>query len=133
MRGSGLVLALLFSQIAAACAPAAADPVIDTWPVGEAADCAELRSCPDLIRVGLAGLDERDPGHAPVATARVHREGALVDPSTGQQILMIRSGGCCHVLVVQLTDGSTLAIGVGYPGISDEAVAIHWEEALLRR
>ena len=40
---------------------------------------------------------------------------------------MIRSGGCCHVLVVELADGSTRAIGVGYPGISQEAVAIPWE------
>lgn len=132
MRGSALVLALLVGQVAGACAPAATGPIIDTWPVGEAADCAEVRSCADLIRVGLAGLDERDPGHAPVAAARVHREGALVDPATGQQILMIRSGACCHVLVVQLTDGSTRAIGVGYPGISDQAVAIPWETIVQR-
>ena len=84
-------------------------------------------SCQEEIRVALAGLDARDPGHAAVVSARLHREGAVFDPATGNQILMTRSGSCCQVLVVELADGTTSAIGVGYPGISQEAVAIPWE------
>lgn len=124
-----LVFALLFGLVAGGCAPAA-DRIIDSWPVGEPVQCADARSCDELVNVGLAGLNARDPGHPPVVRARLHREGAISDPSTGQQILMIRSGGCCQVLVVQLTDGSTRAIGVGYPGISNVPVAIPWETVL---
>ncbi len=132
MGGHALVVVLLGGLVAGSCAPAA-DPIIDTWPVGEAVDCAETPSCDELTRVGLAGLNERDPGHAPVVAARLHTEGAFVDPTTGDTILVVRSGGCCQVLVVRLMDGSTRAIGVGFPGISDKAVAIPWEETLLRR
>lgn len=133
MSGPALVLVLLGALLAGSCAPAAADPIIDTWPVGEAVDCAQPPSCDELTRVGLAGLTTRDPGHAPVLEARLHREGAFVDPTTGETILTVRSGGCCHVLVVRLTDGSTRAIGVGFVGVSDRPIAIPWEETLLRR
>ena len=133
MGGPALVLVLLGALVAGSCAPAAADPIIDTWPVGEAVDCAQTPSCDELTRVGLVGLNERDPGHAPVAEARLHREGAFLDPTSGDTILVVRSGGCCQVLVVRLMDGSTRAIGVGFPGISNKAVAIPWEETTLHR
>jgi hypothetical protein len=38
-----------------------------------------------------------------------------------------RTGGPFRVLVVVLADGTTHAIGVGYPGISQTAIAIEWE------
>ena len=123
-----LGLAILGTLVLGACLPAARDPVIDTWPVGPPLDCVEDLRCPELMRVGLAGLRQRDPGHAAVVGARLHREGTLVNPVTGDTILMIRSGGCCKVLVVELADGSTRAIGVGFPGISDKAIAVPWEE-----
>lgn len=121
-----LIMALLVGLFAAACKPAA-DPVIDTWPIGEALECADARYCDELVRVGLAGLSQRNPGHARVVASRLHHEGGFIDPSTGHGILTTRSGGCCKVLVVELADGSARAIGVGYPGVSDEAVAIPWE------
>jgi hypothetical protein len=120
-----LVLALVTGLVAGGCAPAA-DPVIDSWPVGEPLDCPDAGRCAELVRVGLEGFDERDPGHAPVVATELHREGGFVDPS-GRRILTTRSGGCCQVLLMRLADGSTRAIGVGYPGVSDEAIAIPWE------
>ncbi len=107
-------------------------PVIDTWPVGDELNCAELATCAELTRVGLTGLALRDSGHAPVIKTHLHAEGAIIDPATGHQILTTRSGGCCHVLVVDHTDGTTSAIGVGFPGVSREAVAIDWETITAR-
>ena len=104
------------------------DPVIDTWPIGEVIDCVSAR-CEEEVRVALVGLAARDPGHAAVVSTRLHNEGALFDPGSGNQVLMTRSGACCHVLVAELADGTTRAIGVGYPGISPTAVAIPWEIA----
>ena len=94
-------------------------PVVDTWPIGdEAVDCSEIR-CDELVAAGLAGLAERDPGHAEVVEAKLHAGGSPTAPVTF-------SGVCCWVLVVDLADGSTRAIGVGYPGISDEPAAVPW-------
>ncbi|HEY7523965.1 MAG TPA: hypothetical protein VH720_09990 [Candidatus Limnocylindrales bacterium] len=122
--------ALAVSLVAAACTPTqAADPIVDTWPIGEAYDCPEGAACQDLIRVGLAGLDARDPGHPPAVATQLHHEGTFEQPKTRKRIVMTRSGRCCQVLVVRLADGSTHAIGVGYPGVSKEAVAIPWEMA----
>jgi hypothetical protein len=105
------------------------DPVVDTWPVGPELSCDEAHRCTELTRVGLAGLDARDPGHAPVASTNLHGEGTLVDPQGGR-IILNRSGGPFGVLVVVLRDGTTHAIGVGYPGISQTATAIPWEVTL---
>jgi hypothetical protein len=127
VRTASLVLAMCIGFGAGACS-LAADPVIDTWPIGAALDCPDAASCAELVRVGVQGLDQRDPGHAQVVATYLHQEGAFVDPTTGDRIFMQRSGGCCHVLVVELADGSTHAIGVGFPGVSDQAVAIPWEE-----
>lgn len=124
---NAFVAALLVGLIAGACSPAA-DRVIDTWPIGEVIESRGDASCAELVTVGLAGLADRDPGHAAVVAAHLHREGSFVDPS-GKTILLKRSGGCCQVLVVELTDGSTRAIGVGYPGISNKAMAIPSEIA----
>lgn len=119
------VLAVTF----AACGLARGDPVVDTWPAGAAWACAEdaATRCQALIAAGLRGLDDRDRGHPPVASATLHAEGADYDRQTGAMILMQRSGGCCQVLVVRFADGSQAAIGVAFPGVSRTAIAIPWE------
>jgi hypothetical protein len=122
-----LLITVLIAAIGACSLMATTDPVIDTWPIGKPVDCrAEATRCEELINVGLAGLAARNPGHAPVVGVRLHAEGAFVDPVTGNQFLMTRSGGCCRVLVLELADGRVHAIGVGNLGISDEAAAIPW-------
>jgi hypothetical protein len=127
--------------------------VIDTWPVGVAVGCngpvtggsfvpatppdvneqdADVRvmaDCPELVGTALRGLGARDQGHAAVASVAIHREGTIIDPATGDRILFARSGSCCYVLVADLEDGSRHAIGVGYPGISTEPIAVDWEAA----
>jgi len=103
------------------------DQIIDTWPVGAAVDCQRLPTCDELVAVGLEGLAAREPGLGSIVATQLHVEGTFVDASTGDRVLMTRSGDCCRVLVVELADGTRHAIGVGYPGISDKAVAIDWE------
>ena len=105
------------------------DPVVDTWPIGPEVPCDEANHCAEMTSAGLAGFDARDPGHAPVVSASLHAEGALVD-AQGRRILLTRSGGPFGVLVVVLGDGTTHAIGVGYPGISQTPMAFPWEAAL---
>lgn len=107
----------------------AADPVIDTWPVGVALTCeafSEPGRCAELVRVGLEGFDGRDPGHAAVVSTELHSEGLALDRN-GDRFMYTRSGSCCSVLVMTLADGSVHAIGVGYPGISPHAIAIDRE------
>lgn len=99
--------------------------VVDTWPVGDPLACVPEDRCPELVAAGLAGLAARDGELAVVATW-LHHEAARVDPVTGDQILSTRSGSCCDVLLVRLADGSERAIGVGFPGISQEPVVFDW-------
>jgi hypothetical protein len=140
--------------IAAACAAGPTlqpDPVIDSWPIGSALECAgpvtdgtfvpmltpdasesdaDLNvqgNCTDMVLEALRGLDARDAGHAETSSVAIHREGTSIDPETGNVIIWARSGACCSVLVAELVDGSRSAIGVGYPGISTEPIAIEWE------
>ena len=101
-----------------------ADPIIDSWPIGPARGCdLDAARCDARVLAGLAGLDGRDPGHGAVDSWELHVEGAFSDALSGQRRLVNRSGGCCQVLVMKLTDGSTRAIGVGYD-FSDTAVAV---------
>jgi hypothetical protein len=125
-RRPGLVATVALGLVLCGCG-VTPDPLIDTWPVGASAACPDTQRCEALVAAGLAGLDARDPGHAAVVATELRDEGVILDPSTGHQILMARSGGCCAVLLVRLADGTTRAIGVGYPGISREPVAIPWE------
>jgi hypothetical protein len=140
--------------IAAACAAGPtvqADPAIDSWPIGAEVGCAGpvtdgtfvpmltpeasetdadlkvLGNCTEMVLEALRGLDARDPGHAAVRSVAIHREGTMIDPATGKMIIWARSGACCSVLVAELADGSRSAIGVGYPGISTEPIAVEWE------
>jgi hypothetical protein len=100
-----------------------AAPVIDGWSVGPEVSFVDAER--ELL-LGLARdhLDRRDPGHAVVVRATLHAEGAVVDPVTGDQILMTRSGGASRIAVFELADGTVTAIGVGYPGISREPVVL---------
>jgi hypothetical protein len=109
------------------------DPVINGWPIGSGTDCGRRDDCDELVMVGLAHLDRRDPDHAAVATAELHDEGVLVDPSTGNVILVERSGGGCNVLVVTLIDATKHAIGVCYPGISTTPMAFDHGPRLRQR
>ena len=86
-----------------------------------------MASCRELVLEALRGLAARDRGHAAVTSVAIHREGTVIDSATGKQILFARSGGCCYVLVADLEDGSRHAIGVGYPGIWTEPIAVEWE------
>ena len=102
------------------------DPIIDSWPVGAAYECQDesgQTQCADMVRVGLAGLDTRDPGHAPVVATQLHREVAFTDDFSGEQKRVNRSGSC-SVLVVDLADGSTRAIGVCYVGRGEVPIAV---------
>ncbi len=100
------------------------DRVVDGWPIGSEVICAADDSqCGALMRTAIAGFDRRDPGHPQIARASLHSEGTLLDAS-GNHILTTRSGGCCDVAVFELADGSTRAIGVGYPGVSRTPMAI---------
>jgi len=97
-----------------------ADPVIDGWPIGNEVDCASRTDCGRLLWLARERLDQRNPGHAAVTRVSLNVEGSLVDPVTGDQILLTRSGGAPLIAVFELEDGSVTAIGVGYPGISRE-------------
>jgi hypothetical protein len=100
------------------------DPVVDGWPVGDPVACETLPACGELTRVAALGFDQRDPGHSPIARATLHHEGTTVDPATGDKVLHMRSGSCCWVMRFELVDGTVRAIGVGYPGVSREAIAV---------
>jgi hypothetical protein len=119
-------LPLVLAAIVLAGCASGPDPIIDSWPVGGRYECSTDRRCDELIRVGLAGIDKRDPDHAAVTAVELHSEGTFVDPVTGNKLLMSRSGSLC-VLVVRLDDGGMSAIGVGYPGVSQEPMAFPWE------
>lgn len=107
----GGVLAVLL--VVANAGPAKGDPVIDQWPVGRAMACGTDTKCLDLVPAARVGLDQRNPGHAPITSVTIHEEGVGADG-----IMTKRSGGCCAVAVFQLADGSVRAIGVGYIGVS---------------
>jgi hypothetical protein len=64
-----------------------------------------------------------------VVSTSLHAEGTLVD-AQGRRVILARSGGGIRVLVLVLADGTTHAIGVGYPGISQTAMAFPWEVTL---
>jgi hypothetical protein len=130
-RATALVWALTLAFVSAGCreVPAGAT-VIDTWPVGDEFRCgpaAPIKTplCEAMIPAAIAGLDGREPGHAPVVGLTLHHEGGYLD-GAGSLILVERSGGCCFVAVLHLEDDATRAIGVGYPGVSTEPVAIPW-------
>jgi hypothetical protein len=120
-----IALIMLVGAMLAGCTPQVGDEVIDGWPIGGPLLCAPDQKCQELLATASVRLDGRDPNHAPVVEVRLHVEGTTVD-SQGKRILTKRSGNCCSVARFRLTDGSLKAIGVGYLGISQAAVAIDY-------
>lgn len=102
------------------------EAVIDTWPIGDPLECADAAYCEEQVRVGLKGLAQRDPGHAPVISTALHLVGTCFDPETGKALMFTRSGWEPDVLVVRLADGSRHAIGVGGAGIDHGPFAHDW-------
>ena len=97
------------------------DRVIDGWPVGSEVRCGVDADCVLLLGLAREHLDRRDPRHGDVIRASLHQEGTLVDPGTGDHILMTRSG-VMMVAVLELQGDAVTAVGVGYPGISREPI-----------
>jgi hypothetical protein len=100
--------------------------IVDGWGIGAPYTCGANTDpdpeCPCAALLPLAGhaLDRRDPGHAPVVEAQLHEEGP---DAAGSPV--IRSSPFL-VAVFRLADGSTRAIGVGYPGVSTEPMALDY-------
>ncbi|HET7026380.1 MAG TPA: hypothetical protein VFI28_01675 [Candidatus Limnocylindrales bacterium] len=122
----GAVLVLILVAVVRSQQPTpGGDPIIDGWPIGPVLSCDnDTVRCDELVPAGLAGFDQRDPGHAPVASSELHAEGLFSDALTGERFLLNRSGGNPSVLVMKLSNGSTRAIGVGYDLLTDAPVAV---------
>jgi len=120
-RLGGVILLLAF--FAAACAERPqADPVIDTWPVGGPVTCEER--CLPAIEAATDALAAREPGHPAIARVTLHAFGRQVDAEG--RILIQMTSGSRWVAVFELEDDSVRAIGVGYPGVSREPIAMDY-------
>lgn len=106
-----------------ACGAPRSDPTIDTWPIGASTSDCLRGSCEVMIDAARVRLDIRNRGHADVVTATIHEVGKFVN-AQGQTVLTNGSGGSPRVVVFELADGTRRAIGVGYPGISRDPVAM---------
>jgi hypothetical protein len=122
----------------AGCAGFGANAVINGWPIGDEETCPspnlplgaqapEHWDCQAALSQWLTtatdAFNERSPAHAAYVRVTLHREGALRD-AAGNQVLMTRSGGCCHVVVFELADGSVHALGIGHVGIDTANLTI---------
>ena len=125
MAASRWAAMLLLAASSIGCQRPTSDPVIDGWSIGVELDCTPDQECPLLLSTAQATLDRRDPGHPPIVAAALHAEGHVVTDDGGI-VLNTRSGACCDVAVFALADGSTAAIGVGYPGISPVPIAFDY-------
>lgn len=101
--------------------------VVDGWPIGGAASCADV-GCDELLRVAGHALDVRDAGHAGIVSTSVHELGVLVD-ERGNQLLNVYSGGPPSVVRFELADGSVRAVGVKWV-LGDELIGMDWGPAL---
>ena len=101
-RGRGILIGLALGVAMVACGRLVSDPMIDA---------------------AGARLDIRNRGHADVVTVTIHEIGRFVN-AQGQVVLTTSSGGPPRVVVFELADGTRRAIGVGYPGISEDPVAM---------
>ena len=120
---------LLFSValVLVACGPFGPSPLVDGWPIGDEYACSDP-ACAPFMEIAIDGLEDRDAGHAPIARATLHELGVLIGDD-GKPVLLVYSGGQPSVVLFELADGSTRAIGVKYIGISDEASAMPWGPA----
>ena len=97
--------------------------IVDGWAIGDPLDCTARADCQALADTAQIELGNAEPDHADVAGWGLYDETYYVDPATGNKILSTRSGSCCSVWLATLADGRTVAVGVGYPGISKEPMA----------
>jgi hypothetical protein len=103
------------SLTAAAPRPSGAPVVVDGWGIGASYICGDSdseRPCSVLLPLAQARLDQRDGGHPAVVSAELHVEG----PQANGEVPIRTSA--LFVAVFKLSDGSTRAIGVGYPGVA---------------
>ena len=119
-RIGALVLAL--AALPGACSVPPPNTVVNGWSIGEQLACTDER-CAAQIPVARAALAELYRDHPIVVEMRIHEEGGYRNPD-GTVAVPFRSGGCCDVAVFHFADGSLFAFGVGYPGISQEPVAV---------
>jgi len=71
------------------------------------------RPCSALIPLAKIALDRRDPGHFPIVASEL-------------RALPITRSSVFYAAVFRLADGSTRAIGVGYPGVSTTPMTIDY-------
>lgn len=110
-----------------ACGTPARANVVDGWPIGEAASCAD-EDCEGVLRVAVQTLDVREPAHAAILAMTVHDLGVLLDEQ-GNQLLNVYSGGPPTVVRFELADGSVRAVGVKWV-VGDELIGMDWGPAL---
>ncbi len=122
-KSLAILMGLAFGLAIVACGAPRSDPTIDSWPIGAPTNDCLRGSCELMIDTAMARLDIRNRGHADVVTVTIHEIGRVVN-AQGQVILTTSSGGPPRVVVFELADGTRRAIGVGYPGISKEPVAM---------
>jgi hypothetical protein len=97
--------------------------VVDGWGIGPQFTCPFVdpdRPCAALLPLAVSALDRRNPAHAAIVSSQLHEEGP---DASGN--LVIRSTPF-EVAVFQLADGSVSAIGVGYPGVATEPMALDY-------
>jgi hypothetical protein len=120
-----LVLAAALLLAAGCDAFEQAPRIVDGWAIGDPIACPTTPRCELLATVALAELDRTEPGHAALVTWSMHHESWYTNREHPDgKILATRSGGCCRVWLAELADGRSVAIGVGYPGVSQEPVAV---------
>ena len=128
-----VVLSFVFLAVLwlAGCSLPEHDPdIVDGWAVGDRLPCDVASDCEDLANVALIELGKSEPGHAEIVTWEMHRQGYYLDHKTGHKILATTSGSCCTIWLARLADGRTVAVGVGYPGISSVPIASRLGPAL---
>ena len=122
-KSLAILMGLAVGVAMIACGRLVSDPVIDGWPIGAPTNDCLRGSCELMIDAARARLDIRNRGHADVVTVTIHEVGKVVN-AQGQIVLTNGSGGPPRVVLFELADGTRRAIGVGYPGISKDPVAM---------
>jgi len=93
--------------------------VIDGWKLGDIVHCVETdpqRPCSAMLPFAQKRLDQRDPGHAPVVASELRRQ---------DDISVVRTS-VMYVGVFTLADGEHKAIGVIYPGVATDLMALDY-------
>ena len=86
---------------------------IDGWSVGARVACdASTPDCDVLFPLAVESFEKRDPGHPPIVSTTLHKEGFY--PNERNELVRIfRSAVGIWVVVFELADGSQRAIGAG--------------------